>query len=182
MLCNGIDTDRLETFARSVVTAPDAATISTQVDTRWHTSYRTQASTTTFRLGSEPIPRATTLPLDLPGALGGDDRGATPGELILAALGSCVAQAFVEEAALVGAEIGSLLVSADARLDLRGTLGVAGTRPGLSRIYLDVEVESTAEAGAIDDLLTAALRRSPVADTLGATVQIDAELRQAPVG
>ncbi len=178
MICNGIDTHRLAAFGELVVTHPDAATMTATVETRWAASYRADASTSAFRIAGEPIPRATTLPADLPQALGGDDGGATPGELLLAALSACVTQAFVEGAAMAGVHLDHLVISADGQLDLRGVVGVEGVRPGFSRIHLDVEVAASADAAQVDGLLAAALRRSPVADTVGAGVAIDASVRQ----
>jgi uncharacterized OsmC-like protein len=178
MICNGIDTDRLAAFGGFVAEHPDAATLSTRVATRWEESYRTEAATTAFKLAGEPIPRTTSLSSDLPRALGGDEAGPTPGELVLAALGSCVAQAFVESAAMTGVSIDHLEVAAEGHLDLRGIVGFAGARPGFSRIHLDIQVASSTDAAQIDELVAAALHRSPVADTVRAGVPVDASVRQ----
>lgn len=178
MICNGIDTDRLAAFGGFVAEHPDAATLSARVATRWNESYRTEAGTAAFEFAGEAIPRTTSLSSDLPRVLGGDDAGPTPGELVLAALGSCVAQAFVESAAMAGVSIDHLEVAAEGHLDLRGIVGFAGVRPGFARIHLDIQVASSADAAQIDQLAAAALQRSPVADTVRSGVQVDASVRQ----
>ena len=178
MICNGIDTHRLAAFGELVVTHPDAATMTATVETRWAASYRADASTSAFRIAGEPIPRATTLPADLPQALGGDDGGATPGELLLAALSACVTQAFVEEAAVHGVIVRGLRVAAEAELDLRGAVGIAGVRPGISHIRLGFEVDCATSGEVVEELVTAAVRTSPIADTLTPGVAIDVSVRQ----
>jgi uncharacterized OsmC-like protein len=175
---NGIDIDHLAALGEVVVDDPAAAIVSARVRTRWDDRYRTRATTEELELGRQRIPRGTTLPVDLPHALGGTDRGPTPGELLLAALGSCVAQAFVEGAAMTGIPVERLEIAVEGQLDLRGTAGIDGVRPGMSRIHLDVAVEAGAGEAEVDALLTEALRRSPVADSLTAGVEVGARVRQ----
>ena len=179
MLCNGIDTDQLAAFGESVVSHPDAAELSARVRTRWEDRYRMRAVAEELQHGGERIPRAATLLTDRPRALGGADHGPAPGELLLAALGSCIAQSLIEGAAMTGVQVDRLEVSAEARVDLRGNVGVAGVRPGLSRIHLDVEVASQADDNVLEGLLAEAVRRSPIADSLAAGVEIGAGVRRS---
>jgi uncharacterized OsmC-like protein len=182
MICNGIDTGQLAAFGELVVDDPRTAIASARVRTRWEERYRTRVSTEEFAVGGERVIRGATLTLDRPRVLGGGDGGPAPGELVLAALGSCVAQAFLEEASMSGVEVERFELSAEGHLDLRGNVGVEGVRPGITRIDLDVEVESSAGPEVLDGLLAGAVRRSPVADSLAAGVQIDAMLRQPQPG
>jgi uncharacterized OsmC-like protein len=178
MICNGIDTDQLVAFGEMVTRGPEAGIMSARVRTRWEERYRTSVTAEEFDLAGDRISRAATFPVDRPQALGGGDRGPAPGELLLAALGSCVAQSFIEGAAMTGVRVDRLEISIEGRLDLRGNAGVEGVRPGLSRIYLDVEVESDVDADLLDGLLADAVRRSPVADSLVAGVYVGASVRQ----
>ncbi len=183
MTLNGIDTDQLTTFGEHLVANPIAAEIRAQVRTRWSQGYYAQSTTESFHLAGQDIPRATAVTVDLPEVLGGTDRGPAPGELVLAALGACVAGAFVENAAVASIQIDRLEVSATGHLDLRGTAGVEGVRPGMSRIDLEVEVASTADDATVAELLAAAVRRSPVADSLAAGVALATSFRQThPTG
>ena len=79
---------------------------------------------------------------------------------------------------MIGVQIDRLEIATEGHLDLRGTAGVQGVRPGLTRIHLDVEVESDADEQVVDRLLTDAVRRSPIADSLAAGVQLDTSVRQ----
>ncbi|TVR25221.1 MAG: OsmC family peroxiredoxin [Nitriliruptor sp.] len=178
MICNGIDTDQLAAFAGLVTSGPEAVIVSTRVRTRWEERYRTHVAAEGFELGADRIPRSATLSVDRPQELGGTDGGPAPGELILAALGSCVAQTFVEAAAMTGVRVDRLELAAQGNLDLRGNAGVEGVRPGLARIHLDVEVACDADEGVVDALLADAVRRSPIADSLAAGVQVRASVRQ----
>jgi len=178
MICNGIDTDQLAAFAGMVTSGPDAGIVAAQVRTRWEERYRTHVAAEGFELGSDPIPRSATLAVDRPQELGGTDVGPAPGELILAALGSCVAQTFIEAAAMTGVRVDRLEIAAVGHLDLRGNAGVEEVRAGLTRIHLDVEVACDADEEVVDGLLADAVRRSPIADSLTAGVQVGASVRQ----
>lgn len=178
MFLNGIDLDRLSAFGEVIADDPSAALVSARVSSEWQQAYQLRANAEDLTVGGQRIPRTTALPVDLPAALGGGDHGPAPGELVLVALTACVSQAFIESAAMAGVAIDRLDVSAEGQLDLRGTAGVEGVRPGLSQIHLDVEVAGDADPGVIDRLLTEALHRSPVADSLRAGVQIGAGLRE----
>jgi uncharacterized OsmC-like protein len=178
MICNGIDTDRLAAFGEVLTSGPDAGIVSAHVRTRWEDRYHTHVAAEGFELGDDRIPRSLTLAVDRPHALGGADRGPAPGELVLAALGSCVAQTFIEAAAMTGVQVDAFEISVEGHLDLRGNAGVEGVRPGLTRINLDVEVESDADEDVVEVLLDDAVRRSPVADSLVVGVQVGASVRQ----
>ena len=178
MILNGIDIERLAALGEVVTTDPEAASVSARVRTDWKGGYRVRSDTQELVFGGVPISRGVTLPADLPQQLGGSDGGPAPGEMVLSALGSCVAQGFIEAAAIGGIQVDRLEVSTEGYLDLRGTAGVEGVRPGLSKIHLGVEVESSASAEVLDGLLTEAVRLSPVADSLTAGVAIGANVRQ----
>jgi uncharacterized OsmC-like protein len=176
MICNGIDTGQLATLAETLVTHPDEARVSAQVRTGWEDRYRLRVRSEELTLGAQRFPRGTALTVDLPPALGGTDVGPTPGELVLMALGACVTQSFIETAAATGVRIDGLDVTIEGSLDLRGTAGVEGVRPGMSHIHLAAEVESADDEDVLQSLLTVALQRSPVADSLRAGVTIDGGL------
>jgi len=62
---------------------------------------------------------------DLPTELGGDGEGITPGWLMRAGLAACTASSILLNAAAEGIEIESLELTAGARSDVRGLLGMA---------------------------------------------------------
>ena len=166
MICNGIDTDQLHAFGTQLVERPAAAAASLAIRTRWTDRYGTTSTGEDITVGGQRFPREVAVAADRPAALGGGDDGPAPGELLLIALGSCVAQAFVEVAALQGIGLDEVDVRVEAGLDLRGNLGVEGVRPGLAHIHLDVEVASAALGELLDGLLDDSVRRSPIADSL----------------
>jgi uncharacterized OsmC-like protein len=62
---------------------------------------------------------------DLPGELGGDGEGVTPGWLMRAGLAACAASSILLRAASEGIKLESLELTAGARSDVRGLLGMA---------------------------------------------------------
>lgn len=178
MICNGIDTDQLRGLATALVDQPPLAAASIEVEASWEERYRLTASARGITCGGQQVERSSHVLTDRPAALGGADTGPAPGELLLSALGACVAQAFVEGAALQAIEVHEFRLRVEGHLDLRGTLGAPEVHPGLARIELAAEVAADTDEPTLATLLDDAVRRSPVADSLMAGVTIAARVRQ----
>jgi uncharacterized OsmC-like protein len=116
---------------------------------------------------------------DLPTELGGDGGGVTPGWLMRAGLAACTASSILLNAAAEGIEIQSLELTAGARSDVRGLLGMGDesgepvsaafkvvrllvriSAPGVSRERLQALVER-------------ANQRSPVSSALRQAVPLE---------
>ncbi len=176
MLVNGIDTTQLAASEQLLRTAPGPVGLAVRVRGRWQDAYSTQVETDEMVVGGEVVPRGHTVHVDLPVLLGGRDRGPAPGELLLAALSTCVAQGIVEQAAADGITVRRVEVAAEGELDLRGAAGFDGIPAGLTGVRLRFAVDADADAGQLDDLLAGAVRTSPVADSLTAGVALDARV------
>ena len=179
MTINGIDTEQVAGFAQLMTAEPALADVTVRTRHRWEGAYTLDSCGAGITVGGDVLARDEQhLVSDRPALFGGDDRGCVPGELLLAALSSCVGSQLVEHAALRGVELSGLQLSAEARVDLRGTLAIEGVPVGLHDVTLDVEVDSTAVDDELDDLLELAARTSPVAATLGAGVGVRTSLRR----
>ena len=88
--------------------------------------------------------------MDEPAALGGQDKGPNPVELILAALGACQEITYRLYADTLGIPLDRVFVSVSGRLDLRGFFAVdEGVRPGFKDVTATVKIDSPAPADEI---------------------------------
>jgi uncharacterized OsmC-like protein len=179
MTINGIDTEQVAGFAQLLAAEPGLADVAVRTRHRWDGGYALATCGAGISVGGEVLARdEQQVVSDRPALFGGDDRGCVPGELLLAALSSCVGSQLVEHAALRGVELDDLQLTAEGRLDLRGALDIDGVPVALRDVTLDVAAVSTADDTQLDELLALAVRTSPVAATLGAGVGIRPSLRR----
>ena len=105
---------------------------------------------------------------DLPGALGGCACAPTPGVLLRAALGSCIAMSYVLRAAKHGIELTLLRVTVEADSEIAGMLSCdASAPPGYTEIRYHVEIESPAPPDEVARVIDEGDRLSPLIDVFG---------------
>jgi uncharacterized OsmC-like protein len=104
---------------------------------------------------------------DEPPALLGTNRVPNPVEMILAALGSCLAVDFAYNAAASDIHLKSLHISVEGDLDLRAFLGVSDdVKPGYQNIKATCRIKSDASREKIEELFKHVQRTSPVLDII----------------
>lgn len=102
---------------------------------------------------------------DLPAALGGGGAAPTPGVLLRAALGSCMAMSYRLRAAKHGVELTSVRVTVEADAALAGMLLVDASVPaGFTEVRYHVEVESPASPDEVALIIDEGDRLSPLLD------------------
>jgi putative redox protein len=118
-------------------------------------------------LQSKATLRNLKLTIDEPTSFGGKDEGASPVELILAALGSCQEITYKAFATALGIDIKSVSVDLKADLDLKGFLAIDDkVRPGFQYIDGQVKIESSAPKAQIEKLIEVVNSHCPVLDIL----------------
>jgi uncharacterized OsmC-like protein len=116
--------------------------------------------------------------IDEPKGIGGTDLGPSPVEMILAALGSCQEITYRAFATALGIPLEKIAVSVEGDIDLRGFFAIdPATRPGFHALRVQVNLESSAPADAIDRLIAAVNRHCPVLDMLSKPVPTRFETR-----
>lgn len=104
---------------------------------------------------------------DLQESLGGDASAPTPGVLLRAALGSCMAMSYQLRAAKHGVALTSIRVTVEADSELAGMLFCnAAAPPGYTAIRYHVDVDSPARREEVVALLDEGDRLSPLLDAL----------------
>ena len=104
---------------------------------------------------------------DLPVALGGAGSGPTPGVLLRAALGSCLAMGYRLRAARTGVPLQAVTVVVECDSAVEGMLR-AGTEapPGFTQIRCHVEIVSDAASGLVGAMVDQADCLSPMLDVV----------------
>jgi uncharacterized OsmC-like protein len=172
---NGFDMQQMQGMVDAVRKEPQLAQATLYATVAWRSGFSTEASVKDFKAGgvrnetSRPTPFA--IPQDHPPELGGTNKGATAGELLLASLGHCVSGGFAASAAVTGVPMDSLTVEAEGDVDLQGMLGLpepGAVRPGFKEFRIRYYVKSRAPRAELEKVAKMAEDLSPVKDSLRA--------------
>lgn len=107
------------------------------------------------------------MPADLPETLGGSGAAPTPGVLLRAALGSCMAMSYKLRAERHGVELTSIRVTVETDSELAGMLMTDATAPpGFTALRCHVEVVSSAPEDEVKRVLDEGDRLSPLLDVM----------------
>jgi uncharacterized OsmC-like protein len=109
--------------------------------------------------------------VDLPLEEGGTDSGPTPGDLMRASLGACMAMSYRSWAARLGIDLRSVEVDVTCEFDARGQLGIDDEVPvGWERLLLEVRIVSAAAASDVRRVVEVADRLSPMLANLSSAI------------
>jgi uncharacterized OsmC-like protein len=101
---------------------------------------------------------------DMPGSIGGNAQGPTPGVYGRAALGSCLAIGYMMTAAKMNIPITTLEVEVQADYDDGALLGTTKVSPGYLEVRYIITIESESSEEDILKMLDDADRHSPYLD------------------
>jgi uncharacterized OsmC-like protein len=101
--------------------------------------------------------------VDLPLDEGGTDSAPTPGDLMRASLGACMAMSYRSWAARLGVDLRSVEVDVTCEFDARGQLGITDdVAIGWERLILEVRIVSSDAPAAVRRVVEMADRLSPM--------------------
>jgi len=114
---------------------------------------------------------ASTIVSDLGANEGGGDSAPTPGDLMRAALGSCLAMGYRIWAVQLGVELETIELDVTCEFDMRGRLGIAHDVPvGWQRVSLEVHVVSDAPFADVERVIARADRLNPMLANLSPAI------------
>jgi len=114
---------------------------------------------------------------DLPAALGGGGTGPTPGVLLRAALGSCLAIGYRLRAARHGVALRAIRVVVESDSEIEGMLRLESTSPpGFTQVRYHVEIETDARVEDVEQIVDEGDRLSPMLDAVGRANQLQRSL------
>jgi uncharacterized OsmC-like protein len=131
-----------------------------------------------FGLGQDHMHRmAHTVDADHPEVFASDDNGATPPELVLAALASCLTAGVATVASHRGVQLNSVTATVEAGMDLQGILGIDGdVRNGFDSIRVTYDIDADAPRADIEAIVAQSQKRSAVFDILANPTAIQVAL------
>lgn len=116
---------------------------------------------------TKSIARRFSVATDEPLALGGTDAAIDPMELLLAAMGSCLAIGWAKQSEMRKIELRHLRITVEATYDLRGYLELDATiRPGFLTITYNVDVDTDADKVTLAEIKQAAENTSALFDNI----------------
>lgn len=95
---------------------------------------------------------------------GGHNAGPGPGVFERAALGSCLAMGYSQQAAVMGIPIDAIEVEIETDFDARGMFGIDNQPPGFTKIRYTVNIKSPATEAEVQNVIDMADKCSPVRD------------------
>jgi uncharacterized OsmC-like protein len=117
------------------------------------------------------------LTIDEPPALGGQNAGMNPVELVLVALGTCQEIMYAAYAAVLGIRLDQVRVDVQGQLDARGLFGLDPSLPsGFQKVTFTTHLWSPAEEASLRKLVETVQTHCPVLDTLTRAVEVAGEV------
>ncbi|MEO9894166.1 OsmC family protein [Aurantibacter sp.] len=173
---NGVNVDQLVETIGAVQENPELAKFEFRSKNNWIEGGHCVSSIKSFYgVGAEDTSRQEifTMECDHPNVLLGKDEAATPPEVVLHALGSCLTGAMVYHAAANGIEIEGAESSLKGGVDLHGFLGLdAEVRKGFDGIKVRIKVKSNSSVEQLENLA----KFSPVFDMITNPTPVSIEI------
>lgn len=175
---NGVDTAALFATIGVVRDQPELARFQFRTTTDWVDGTHSEGRFPGFYGAGQAHTHETetVVKADHPAVLVGRDRGPTPAELLLNALGACLMAGIGNIAAARGIELRGVRCTVEGDVDLRGLLGIDDTvRNGFEGIRVVFTVDGDADADKLAALVAQSQKRSAVFDvvTNGTAVTVE---------
>ncbi len=164
---NGVNIEALRGARQALTEAPEAAQFQWRASTKWVMGTHSRSEITDFSgLGAQHAHRqAFSIDADHPQVFASEDNGATPPEIVLAALASCLTAGVATVATNRGVQLRSVTATVEADMDLQGILGIDGdVRNGFSSINVTYDIDADASRADIEAIVAQSQKRSAVFD------------------
>ncbi len=164
---NGVNVEALLEARAALTEAPEAAQFKWRATCSWLKGTHSRSSVESFfGLGEEQNHRAEyTFDADHPEVFASEDNGATPVELVLVALASCITAGVAAVAQHREIQLRSVKATVEAGMDIQGILGIdSNVRNGFDGITVNYEIDADASQEDIEALVAQSQKRSAVFD------------------
>jgi uncharacterized OsmC-like protein len=176
---NGVNTQALLDAREALIGAPEAAQFKWRATTVWkHGTHSKTDVKGFFGLGEEQSHKTTfSFDADHPELFASEDNGATPAELLLAALGSCLTAGVAAVAQHREIQLNKVTATIEGSMDVRGILGIdSDVRNGFGAIKVHYEIDADASEDDIKALVAQSQKRSAVFDALTNPTNVHVEV------
>jgi uncharacterized OsmC-like protein len=166
---NGVNVEALFGAQDALKQAPEAAQFRWRASVKWIKGTHSRSTVETFYgLGEEQKhKRPYTFEADHPELFAAEDNGATPVELVLASLASCLTAGVAAVAQARKVQLRSVSATLEAGMDIRGILGVdEDVRNGFDGIKVTYKIDADASPDDIKAIVAQSQKRSAVYDII----------------
>ncbi|MFV9473091.1 OsmC family protein [Advenella sp. RU8] len=155
---NGINSEQVRKAQEQMRVHPDGEVSRPTYAAKvlWKSGYRTEAQ----------LSGGLALQGDEPVMYGGQGSGATPQDLLLAAVGHCLTATYVGGLSAAGIRVDHLEVLVSGRVNFRAAYGVERGQPGFEKIEVKVNIQTDAPQERVDGILKKLLPTAPIPDTI----------------
>ena len=164
---NGVNIEALRGARQALTDAPEAAKFQWRASCEWVRGTHSRSTITDFSgLGQQHAHRQTfSIEADHPQVFASDDNGATPPEIVLAALASCLTAGVATVATHRGVQLRKVTATVEADMDLQGILGIDGdVRNGFDTINVTYDIDADASRADLEAIVAQSQKRSAVFD------------------
>ncbi len=176
---NGVNVEALLGARVALTDAPAAAKFTWRASCEWQNGTHSRSTVEGFYgLGDEQRHRtAYSFDADHPEIFASEDNGATPVELVLVAIASCLTAGVAAVAQNRQIQLRSVAASIEGGMDVRGILGMdSDIRNGFSDIKVTYKIDADASPDEIKALVAQSQKRSAVFDIVTNPTNVSVEV------
>jgi uncharacterized OsmC-like protein len=164
---NGVNVAALLAAREALTDAPEAARFKWRATCKWMNGTHSHSTVESFYgLGGEQKHRTTfTFDADHPEVFASEDNGATPVEMVLVGLASCLTAGVAAVAQHRGIQLRSVTATVEGGMNIQGILGIdKDVRNGFDGIKVAFKIDADASEDEIKALVAQSQKRSAVYD------------------
>jgi uncharacterized OsmC-like protein len=176
---NGVDVAFLLGAREALTAEPEGAKFTWRVSNTWVRGTHSQSTVQGFfGLGDEQdTARAFRFDADHPELFSADNNGATPVEIVLVGLASCLTGGLAAVAQNREIQLRSVSAAIEGDMDVRGILGIdSDVRNGFGNIKVTYTIDADASAEDIEALVAQSQKRSAVYDLITNPTNVTVEV------
>ena len=177
---NGVNVEALLAARAALTEAPEAAKFRWRASCKWKNGTHSTSSIEGFHgLGEEQKHKTEfSFDVDHPEVFASEDLGATPIEMVLGGLASCLTAGVAAVAQHRGIQLKSVEANLEGAMDIQGILGMdSDVRNGYDNIKVHFNIDADASQQQIEALVAQSQKRSAVYDCVtnptNVTVQVN---------
>ncbi len=178
---NGVNVEALLGAREALTEAPEAAKFSWRASCKWLNGTHSKSSVEGFfGLGEEQNhKREFTFDADHPAVFASEDNGATPVELVLVGLASCLTAGVAAVAQNRNIQLRSVEAKLEGSMDIRGILGAdKEVRNGYDDVKVSFDIDADASQKDIEALVAQSQKRSAVFDIMTNPTNVTVEVNK----
>ena len=176
---NGVNVAALLGAREALTATPEGAQFKWRATCKWVKGTHSHSSVTSFfGLGAEQKHRSEfTFDADHPEIFASEDKGATPVELVLVGLASCLTAGVAAVAQHRGIQLRSVQATIEGGMDIQGILGIdSDVRNGFDGIKVKYKIDADATPDEIKAIVAQSQKRSAVYDIVTNPTNVTVEV------